>query len=334
MANKQTELTDAERDQLAYWRAQGVGIRECARRLTRGASTLSAELKRNSLSDGTYVAIYAKTLARQRQAQRYHTTPLKNPWLYAHVLAQLRAGDSPEQIDGRLTRLYPTDPTKHISYECLYAFIYSQEHKALRLWEYLPRKRVKRRKQQGRAVKRSHIPERVSLHHRPEEVVKRWAFGHWEGDTIEGRRGDKDGIHTEVERVSRKLLACKVPQITSAATSTAQVTLFSALPACARGSTTLDNGRENHEHTVLHALGIATYFADPYSSWQRGTNENTNGLVRRYLPKKTSFATLAPAELDDIVEELNNRPRKCLGYATPNEVFLEQVHKASVRLTS
>ena len=145
-------------------------------------------------------------------------------------------------------------------------------------------------------------------------------IGHWEGDTVEGK-GHKDGIHTEVERVSRYLLAKKIGAITSEATIIVQKELFFSLPEVVRRTTTLDNGRENHLHYQLQALGMQTYFADPYSSWQRGTNENTNGLLRRYLPKKTSFIPLTQEELDEIVWEINNRPRKVLHYRTPFEIL-------------
>lgn len=156
----------------------------------------------------------------------------------------------------------------------------------------------------------------MSIHDRPEVINQREELGHWEGDTVEGT-GHKQGIHTEVERVSRFLMAVKVTAMTSEQTSTVQQELFETIPCSLRKSTTLDNGRENHLHMRLHLLGMQTYFADPYASWQRGTNENTNGLLRRYLPKKTSFTNLTQEELDDIVTEINNRPRKVLQYKTP-----------------
>lgn len=184
----------------------------------------------------------------------------------------------------------------------------------------MPWKRTKRRKKHGRIVHRGHISDRVSIHQRPEIVNKRVVFGHWEGDTVEGS-GHKDGIHTEVERISRLLKAAKVSAITSAQAIAAQKKIFGELPKRARHSTTLDNGRENHLHGRLKQLGMVTYFADPYSSWQRGTNEYHNGLLRRYLPKGTSFVDLTQEELDDIVWEINNRPRKVLNFNTPQEVF-------------
>lgn len=328
MANKTNELTETERDKLAVNRAKGLGVRACARELGRGVSTVSEELKRGSLPTGEYIAIYAQRRSELRKANRQEREQLKNPWLYAYVMEKLREGWSPEQITGRLKRIYPDERNRHLSPETIYQFIYAREQADKLLWEYLPRKQKKRRKQHGRSVHKSRIPDRVSIHDRPEEVEDRTEFGHYEGDSIEGKRSVGDGLRTEVERLSRKLFARKVGRIASLEAVEAQVEIFSKIPPAARLSTTQDNGRENHLHGELTAtLGLDVYFADPYSSWQRGTNENTNGLVRRYLPKRTDFTYLTQDELDDIVEEINNRPRKCLDYATPNEVFYSEINK-------
>lgn len=211
-----------------------------------------------------------------------------------------------------------------ISHETIYQYIYAPENMRLNLFEYLPWKRTRRKKKRGRGVHKSSIPQRVSIHERPERVNARAEFGHWEGDTVEGKR-HRNGIHTEAERVSRLLIAQKVSRIASEETVAAQLTMFGDMPEEARLSTTLDNGRENHLHYELGALGMKTYFADPYSSWQRGTNEYHNGVLRRYLPKGTDFDTIDDEELNDIVEEINNRPRKCLGWYTPKEVFIKML---------
>jgi len=330
MGNKTKELTGEERDKLAGLQARGMGVRACARELGRGASTVSEELTRGRLSTGEYVAIHAQHRSGLRKAHRQEREVLKNPWLYAHVWEKLRDGWSPEQITGKLKKVYPEDSDRHLSPETIYRFIYAPEQAEERLWEYLPRKQMKRRHRHGRSVHRSRIPDRVSIHDRPEEINDRTTFGHYEGDTVEGQRSKHDGIHTEVERLSRKFFARKVGRIASRETTDAQLKIFGGLPQAARKTTTLDNGREHHLHGELTAaLGLDVYFADPYSSWQRGTNENTNGLLRRYLPKRTDFTNLTQEDLDDIVEEINNRPRKCLDYATPNEVFLAEINKLS-----
>ena len=214
--------------------------------------------------------------------------------------------------------------------ETIYRYIYDPKNKGEVLWEYLPRGQKKRRKQKGRRVHTSHIEARISIKCRRAKINKRKEFGHYEGDTVEGRRSVGDGIHTEVERMSRMLFAKKVDTITSEETSSVQVEIFSRLPVEARKSTTLDNGRENHLHFKLKTeLKMDTYFADPYSSWQRGTNENTNGLLRRYVPKHTDFSTITQEDLDEIVLEINTKPKKVLQYATPLEVFTSYLTNCS-----
>lgn len=311
-------------------------MRGMARRLNRSVSTISNEFKKGGRVNGEYVAIRAQRLSDERKNNSYRRHPLKNDWLYAYVHKKLRAGWSPEQISGRLKRMYPKDRSKHINHETIYRFTYDDGQADKRLWEYLPRKQKKRRKRTGRKVHRSRIPDRVSIHQRPVSINERTEFGHWEGDTVEGKRSIGDGIHTEAERLSRKLMARKINRVTSEATIESQLNIFMGLPEAARLSTTLDNGKEQHLHMRLDSeLGVSTFFADPYSSWQRGTNEYHNGLLRRYLPKGTDFRTVTEEELSDIVEEINNKPRKCLDFATPNEVFLVEVNKikqASVRI--
>lgn len=324
-----THLTNQERDLLAIWSGQRVSMRTMAKQLHRDPGTISRELRRNrSTTSGVYVAIAAQGRATNRAVETRKRHPLKRPWIYAYVYEKLHSGWSPEQIAGRLR---VEQGHSVICPETIYQFIYREQSKEKRLWEYLPRKQKSRQKQYGRSVRKERIPQRVSIHERPDVIDRRQEFGHWEGDTVEGRKIEKDGIHTEAERWSRRFMALKVDRIASAETIQAQWALFSRLPASARRSTTLDNGREHHRHMALHLLGMSTYFADPYASYQRGTNENTNGLLRRYLPKGSSFKDLSQEELDDMVEELNNRPRKCLGYNTPNEVFEEQLRTCCTR---
>lgn len=318
-----THLTGNERDLLAVWNGQGFSARTIAQRLSRSPATISRELGRNrSLISGQYVAISAQSRAEGRSRRSHIRHPLKSPPVYTYVLEKLRAGWSPEQISGRLEKKQD-HPVIH--WETIYRFIYREGNRDKYLWEYLPKHQKKRRQKTGRSVQKERIPQRVPIHARPGFVNTRLVFGHWEGDTIEGRRGEGDGIHTEVERQTRYTLACKVGRIASPETIRAQLRLFRNLPDTARQSTTLDNGREHHRHVTLRFLGMKTYFCDPYASWQRGTNENTNGLLRRYFPKGSSFLALSHEELDEIVNELNDRPRKCLGYNTPREEFEKQL---------
>lgn len=315
------KLTAEERDRIAVWFREKVGVREVARRLGRTPSTISRELTRNRHVVAGYVAIHAQHQAAERKSLAGTRHPLKDPGTYAYVHDKLRSGWSPELIAGRLRDMHGRPVLHH---ETIYRFVYAPKNARKTLWEYLPWKRTKRRRKSGRRVHRSHIPQRVSIRERPQTVNDRSEFGHWEGDTVEGK-GHRDGIHTEVERMSRFLAAAKVPRIASEETIGVQRSMFASLPKDARKSTTLDNGREHHRHHTLHLLGMRTYFCDPYSSWQRGTNEYHNGLLRRYVPKGTDFSTVPDDELQDIVAEINARPRKCLGFKTPAEVFSQQL---------
>lgn len=316
---KTNKLTDNERDLIAILHSQGVSARNISSQLGRNHTTISRELIRNRFGEH-YVAIHAQYLTSQRKSKAGKRHPLKSPKVYAYVLDKLRCGWSPEQIAGRLKRDNPEDSSWWISVETIYSYIYSAEGKSKRLWEYLPWKRTKRHKKHGRKTHRGHIPQRVSIHLRPEIVNQRLQVGHWEGDTVEGKY-HRDGVHTEAERLSRVFQAVKVSEISSEEALKAQEKIFSKLPSKGRRSTTLDNGRENHLHFKLQDLRMKTYFADPYPSWQRGTNEYHNGLLRRYFPKGTDFSQVTQGEIDEVVWEINNRPRKVLQYQTPLEVF-------------
>lgn len=311
------KITPEERDKIAQWVSQKVGVREIARRLAKAPSSISEEIKRNAHKEAGYVAIHAQQLTDERITGARKRHPLKNARIFVYTHQKLRQGWSPEMIAGKLEK---ENGRRVISHETIYQYIYAPENATLNLFEYLPWKRKKRKKKSGRKIHRSRIPQRVSIHERPEEVNARIEFGHWEGDTIEGR-GRRQGIHTEAERVSRLFVAQKISRIASEETIAAQLDIFGDMPETARRSTTLDNGRENHLHYQLKDLGMKTYHADPYSSWQRGTNEYHNGVLRRYLPKGTDFDTIDNEELQDIINEINNKPRKCLDWQTPKEVF-------------
>ena len=195
------------------------------------------------------------------------------------------------------------------------------------LWEYLRRKQKRRRKLGGRKVQRIRIPDRVSIHDRPKIVARRKQFGHWEGDSIVGDK-HASGLHTEYERVSSLTRFEKVERLTADDAVKASTKIFGPLPEKARRSTTLDNGSENTKHTeITIAFGVQAYFADPYSSYQRGGNENANLWIRYYFPKGTDFSTITEEEIQDVEWELNNRPRKRLNFKTPQEVFTEYLNK-------
>lgn len=356
--SKHTKLTKPERVLISEWKKQGLCGNEIAKRLGRDRSTIGRELKRNStkvklnkVAELIYEPEHAQFVAMGRKQKAFNAKqPLKNKDVYSYVLDHLRQGWSPEEISGRLRKEdHPGDPHWQICHETIYTFIYKEKTELTRqglisaslldkrlavhnkaitvtdcdrlLYEFLPRKQTKRRQKSGRKVHRSRIPDRVSIHLRPEVIDQRAQFGHWEGDTVEGL-GHRDGIHTEVERISRLIGAKKVKAIDSQSALDAQRDIFTPLPEKARRSTTLDNGKETHLHFKLRDdLDMQTFHADPYSSWQRGTNEHGNGLIRKYFPKGTDFSKVTDEELEDVIWELNNRPRKVLEYKTAQEVF-------------
>lgn len=334
------KFTAQEREVLAHFLAAGKSKRECSRLLNRPLTTIKREVRRNSIwvrdqageKVCVYVAISAQAKAEKRKgASANNKEELKNKDVYQYVTEHLQEGWSPEQIAGRLREVdHPGEPYWQISHETIYAWIYQQpQQQDGRYWfEYLRRKQKKRKPKNGRSVTRSKIPQRVSIHERPASVNNRTEFGHWEGDSLEGNRSTKAGTHTEVERMSRRVAGTKVNAITSEEAYEAQCRIFQKEPAPAVKSTTLDNGRETHRHYLLRErFGMMTYHADPYSSWQRGTNEHGNWHLRYYFPKGTDFTKVTEAELQAVIEEINNRPRKIHHFLSANEVYYQLLNK-------
>lgn len=318
-------ITNAERDLLAKYQAEGKSIRLIARLLGRSHSTIVREIQRNGTSLG-YSAIAASGTAYMRIHVSHHRHPLKDPRTYAYVLEKLRWGWSPEQIAGRLKKESGRSLLHH---ETIYRYIYSKDAKEKRLWQYLPWHHGKRHVWFGRKSHRGQIPNKVSIHDRPEEIETRQVVGHWEGDSIVGK-GKRSGLHTEVERTTRYTQAILLPNLTSEETLNAQQIIFSSLPHHLCKSITLDNGLEFAKHEEFtQSLTIPVYFADPYSSYQRGTNEHHNGILRRYFPKGTDFTTITQHDVDEVVEEINAKPRKCLQWDTPTEQFLRYTTERS-----
>jgi len=327
MGKKHSKLSAFEREKIVIFLSQGFSKRAIARLLNRSDSTIRDEIKRNHFK-GCYIAVRAQSFTQKRIVSSRKRHPLKNKSVYKYVMKKLRWGWSPEQICGRLKLKHPDNEFWHIHHETIYRYIYAKENKKKILWEYLPRKQKKRRRKYGRKVDKVRIPDRVSIHMRPSEVENRDVFGHWEGDSIVGKN-HIGGIHTEVERKTRFLQAIFLDNLTANETVLAQRQMFANLPAKAKKSTTVDNGKEftNHKQFELSVL-----FCDTYASWQKATNENTNGLIRRYLPKKTDFRKYNQTDLDEIVFEINNRPRKCLGYYTPREAFEKELQIIGARI--
>jgi transposase, IS30 family len=313
-------LTASERDMIASLKATGTSLREIARILDRNPGTISRELKRNASPEyQLYMSHRAQGRADQRRKAASHRPRLKNEHLRSYVHDKLALGWSPEQIAGRL-RL--DHPELSISHEAIYQYLYHPRTEDRQTLIRCLRRAHRHRKprQLGRRERKTKIPGRIPIDQRPADVATRDTFGHWEGDSLVSRKS-KVALNTLVERQTRLLYLTRLPQKTALATCHAIRTRFEGLPPTARRSLTLDNGTENTLHQEITAiLGLPCYFAHPYASWERGTCENTNGLIRWYLPKGTDFSTLSEEQLMQIEYVLNSRPRKCLGFRTPLEV--------------
>ncbi len=315
---KINKIKSWERDQIAIMLASGASFRLMAKKLGRSVSSIHTEVKRNSVN-GEYQSIRADELSQKRNNKSRKNNPLKDPQIYSYVYDKLRCGWSPEQIAGRLKR--ENNGKTIICHETIYHYVYSDEGKEKNLHEYLVRRHRKRRPWYGRKLYTRGISNRVSISQRPEEINNRSVFGHWETDVVEGQ-AHSGGIQTVLERKTRRYDGLIIKNIDSEYGVKAQKDLLIKHPRYARQSLTLDNGKENYNHQKLvNELGLDTYFCDSHCPWQKGSNENHNGILRRYIPKRTDITKLTQTELDSIFEEINNRPRKCLGYETPIEAF-------------
>jgi IS30 family transposase len=321
-------LSREERYEIARLADAGQGVRQIAQRLERDPATVSRELRRNrNARTGRYEPERAHTLAHQRQRRPKVRKLAGDERLREWVQKRLNAHDSPEQIAGRLPLEFPDEPGMRISHEAIYQAIYLRPVGELRreVRSHLRTGRTARRPRAARTPRdgRGQIPDAVSIHDRPEEVEARLVPGHHEGDLIMGSTASNSAIGTIVERTTGFLTLVHLPhghragQVADAIA--AQVT---QLPPGMRRTLTWDRGNEMAEHKRLTAeTGMKVYFADPYSPYQRGTNENTNGLLRQYFPKGTDLAVHDADELRRVSEILNDRPRKRLGFRTPNEAM-------------
>jgi len=278
-------------------------------------STISRELRRNCGLKG-YRPYQANEMAYDRQCEAYRSRIAWDTWQQVERL--LRQDWSPEQIAGRLK----LEKRSTVSHEWIYLYIYLDQRRGGTLHQHL-RSQKKQRKRYSGYIRRGQIPNRTSIEKRPKIVDRKGRFGDWEGDTIVGAR-HKGGILSAVERKSKLTRLRKLASKAAAEMKDASIKLLGPLAAKVH-TLTVDNGKEFCEHEEI-AVGLQAriYFAHPYASWERGLNENTNGLVRQYFPKKYDFTTITDVALQHVEDRLNNRPRKTLGYRTPNEVFFKQ----------
>lgn len=313
-------LTGEERSMIAPMRILGFSIRHSAAQLGHAPSTISRELHRNCDGTGAYAGYWAHRDAQRRRRLATRGSRLTSAALAAYVREKLRRRWSPEQIANRLRLDYPHAPQMRISHQTIYTWL-AADHRTGGSWSRCLRHHRRRRKRYGSGPRATRMTGRASLADRPAIVHRRGRVGDWEGDLVVGR--DQGGfLATHVDRRSRFLLATKVSRRTAAEVAAATRQILQLLPQHARRTLTVDNGSEWTTFRTLQAtLGLRVYFASPYAAWERGTNENTNGLLRDYFPKRTDFSTITAQHLAQVVEELNNRPRKCLAYRTPAEVF-------------
>jgi IS30 family transposase len=320
-------LTLAEREEISRGLAEGHSIRSVAVRLGRAPSTVSREIKRNGGSSD-YRATEADGAAWDRALRPKPCKLAENPELARIVADKLRLLWSPEQIAGWLAHTYPSDESRNVSHETIYRSLFIQTRGALRkeLLQYLRRTRGMRRSRHytQKTDRHGQILDTVSISERPASAEDRAVPGHWEGDLLFGSNNSQ--IATLVERQTRYLMLVKVGAKDTETVVTALIKNARRLPQELYKSLTWDRGKEMADHKRFTlATDVQVYFCDPQSPWQRGSNENTNGLLRQYLPKGIDVSIYSQAKLNAMARQLNQRPRKTLGYQTPAEMFSQTV---------
>ena len=315
-------LSVEERELIFDLDRQGKGVREIARRLQRSAGTISKELKRNRDEFGVYLPTYAH---RKSVLRRFRPKKRKidaNPRLRTVIWEMVKDRYSPEQISGRLRSRYPGDETMYVCPETIYQSLYFQAKGELKkeVAAALRRGHAQRRPRGTRSARKRFVDPMVMISDRPAEVDDRAVPGHWEGDLILGA-GNKSAIGTLVERTTRYVILLHLPHGHNATEVNAALTkAIATLPDHLKGSLTWDQGSEMACHKAFSvATNCPVFFCDPGSPWQRGTNENTNGLLRQYFPKGTDLSVHSAADLEFVAMQLNRRPRKTLGFQTPAE---------------
>lgn len=309
-----THLTQEERYQISEMLMQQFSQKAIAEVLGRHPGTLSRELKRNK-GEKKWSFLVAQEKADKRKAHNRRTTVMDADW--QKVISYLHLGCSPQQA---IARLELEGTPVAMSHETIYQWIYADKEKGGKLYLLLRSQKVYRKRYGSGKQRRGVLKNRVGIEHRPIEVEQKKRIGDWEGDTVIGAR-QQGVIVTLVERFSRYTLAKTVRSKHARGVCDAVISLLA--PSKDRCFTiTFDNGKEFANHTTMaQALGTDIYFARPYHSWERGLNENTNGLIRQYHPKKSNLKQVTHAQLAETIYKLNHRPRKCLGFRTPHEVF-------------
>ena len=327
MAKIYKHLTTQERSVVMTMRDDLCSLRSIAKRLCRSVSTISRELQRTS-GAGVYDANVAHL-----QCQARRVAPRRIPKLHADsvlfqvVRHQLSLLWSPQQIARKLRLLWPDNPEKSVSHETIYNAIYVHPRGELKreLIACLRHHNQVRKPRSRGTDRRGQIPDMQSIHIRPPEVEDRLIPGHWEGDLIKGA-GNRSSVGTLVERTTGFVVLAKMDNATTKAVVDSFAAVLNREPAAMRKTMTYGQGREMHGHKILtERTGVQIYFADPHSPWQRGSNENTNGLLRQYMPKGSDLSIYSQDELDAIALSLNTRPRARLGFESPLVVYTQHI---------
>jgi len=322
---KNSRLTHKERIQIETLLNENKSKAYIAKTLNRSRSTITREVNKWVQSDkDKYSADLAHWNAKDDYLNKRNIDKISTyKHLRFYVFKGLLSNWTPEQIAGRIKEKYPNDPIMSISHESIYRYIYTHPQASLnkKLIKLLVRKKTRRRPPKKRRGTGSKITNQVSIDNRPKHINLRNEIGHWEGDLIIGKN-HKSAIGTIVERKSRYTLIVKLKARNSKEVAKMFSKILNKLNPILKKSMTYDNGTEMARHKeITNKTGMKIYFAHPYSSWERGTNENTNGLIRRYLPKGTDFNLINKKQLMIIQEKLNNRPRKIIGFKTPKEIM-------------
>ncbi len=319
MGKHYDQLDIDERYEIYRLHQSNTSLRQIGHLMSRSTSTISRELDRNALPRGEYKPGSADRIALSR-CRRPSRIERLSP-LRFYIDDRLAMGWSPEQIAGRL-RLEESEHT--VGVETIYRYIYRPRIRPEKLYRFLPRAKASRGRRYFKR-RREPLEGRRSIHDRPETVAGRAVFGHWEGDLMQFRT-QRGNLLTVCERKTRFVLTAPLKTKTAAETGKAIIKALRRLPQAARKTMTFDNGGEFCDHHSLEAaLKLKTYFCDPHSPWQRGMIENTNGILRRDMPRKTDITNYTTRDIDEITWAVNSTPRKCLGYKTPAEAFLENI---------
>ncbi|MGI8839554.1 MAG: IS30 family transposase [Caulobacteraceae bacterium] len=328
MGKQYNHLTAEDRQLICRLHDDKIPVSVIALHLGRHKSTIHRELRRNRTDDGPWLRGYFAMAANQLSAMRRRRSAKlhRDPALAAHVVARLKDGWSPEQIAGRLAL---DRAATAICHERVYRHVYSPAGRAAELYRHLPSQRRRRRVRYARRPRGLHIPDANTIAKRPAEIGERRTFGHWECDLVAFRQVfGKHNITSLVERRSRYLFISRNPSRHSANIMAGLVRDLGPLPPACRRSITFDRGTEFAGFPSLkQSLGTQSYFCAPSAPWQKGTVENTNGRLRRFLPLDLDVSTKTTEELAALARRMNATSRKCLGFRTPTEVFSEFVAK-------